>query len=136
MSEGSPEQVLARLEATIAEIDRSADQERRRRAGRDGRRGEAARRGELGQDWQEVQRRIDAGQTSLADVFQGRDETPAARRLLAESHATIERISVETDPPPVVRDEMLAADAEWDHLRREAGTPITPPHPPLPEGPG
>jgi len=41
----------------------------------------AARAGELGSDWQAVQRRIDSGRSSLADVFAGRDESPEARRL-------------------------------------------------------
>lgn len=41
----------------------------------------AARRGEHGRDWQEVQARIDRGDTSLAAVLAGQDQTPAAQRI-------------------------------------------------------
>lgn len=44
-------------------------------------RASAARSGEHGDDWQRVQRRIDAGQTSLQDVLTGVDESPEARRI-------------------------------------------------------
>lgn len=136
MTETNPERYLAQLEATIAEIDRLADQERRRRAGREDQRAEAARRGALGADWQDVQRRIDDGRTTLSDVFQGRDKTPAARRLLGLSHQNIERMAVHADLPPEVRADLLAEEAEWDHLRREAGTtPSEAPFEPPPESP-
>lgn len=37
-----------------------------------------ARRGELGQDQEHLQRRVDAGETTWADVAAGRDDDPSA----------------------------------------------------------
>ncbi|MBX3094810.1 MAG: hypothetical protein KF680_09800 [Cryobacterium sp.] len=45
----------------------------------------AARSGELGTAWQKVQQRIDLNQTTLDDVFSGRDESPEARQLVQQS---------------------------------------------------
>ncbi|HLS24256.1 MAG TPA: hypothetical protein VK063_00100 [Beutenbergiaceae bacterium] len=55
-------------------------------------RAEAARRGEHGRDWQEIQGRIDRGQTTLAKVLSGEDDSPAAQRIqetAAQNLATI-----------------------------------------------
>ena len=55
-------------------------------------RAEAARHGEHGRDWQEIQGRIDRGQTTLAKVLSGEDDSPAAQRIqetTAQNLATI-----------------------------------------------
>lgn len=55
-------------------------------------RAEAARRGDHGRDWQELQGRIDRGETTMARVLSGEDTSPAAQRiqeLTAQNLATI-----------------------------------------------
>ena len=82
------------MEAILAETRRDAERVARDDAERDERRAAAARAGQLGADWRAVQRRIDAGQTSLAEVFGGGDESPAAVRLRDRSRATIEAMEL------------------------------------------
>jgi hypothetical protein len=84
------EQLLRQVEGILAENQRDAERVAREDAERDERRAAAARAGQLGPDWRAVQRRIDAGQTSLAEVFGDGDESPAAVRLRTQSRATIE----------------------------------------------
>ena len=55
-------------------------------------RAEKARAGELGPKWQEIQKRIDQGKTTLSDVFNGNDDSPEARALRQESNKTLGRI--------------------------------------------
>jgi acyl-homoserine lactone acylase PvdQ len=55
----------------------------------DDERAEAARRGELGPDWQKIQQRIDLGTTTLDDVFSGRDDSREAAALLTQSRTTL-----------------------------------------------
>jgi hypothetical protein len=91
------EELLGRVEAVLAETARDAQRVARVDAAREEHRAEAARRGELGPDWRSVQHRIDAGDTSLAAVFEGLDETPAAVRLRDQAHATLEAMELPDD---------------------------------------
>jgi hypothetical protein len=91
------EELLRRVEALVAETEREAARLERDRAVLDEARGTAARRGELGPDWQEVQTRIDNGRTTLAAVFGGLDQSPAAVRLRTRSRATIEAMELPDD---------------------------------------
>ena len=84
------EELLRQVEGILVETQLDAERVAREDAPREEQRAEAARSGELGRDWKDVQRRIDAGQTSLAAVFGGSDETPDAVRLRDQSRATIE----------------------------------------------
>jgi hypothetical protein len=88
------EQLLRQVEGILAATQRDAARVERDDAERDVQRAAAARTGRLGPDWRAVQRRIDAGQTSLAAVFGGSDETPAAVRLRDRSRATIEGVEL------------------------------------------
>jgi len=117
MSTRREEQLVSQLEGMIAELDRFAEQSQREDAERDEQRAEAARSGELGRDWQDVQRRIDAGQTTLLDVFSGRDDSPAAIRLLSQSQANLAAIARVAEPPQEVVDELAAAETQWDRLQ-------------------
>jgi hypothetical protein len=117
MTSGREEQLVTQLEGMIAELDHVAEQTQREDAERDEQRAEAARSGALGPDWQDVQQRIDAGQTTLRDVFSGRDQTPAAVRLLTQSQANLTGLSTSAPPPEVV-DELAAAEAQWDRIAR------------------
>jgi len=118
MSSQREEQLVAQLEGMIAGLDRLAEQTRREDAERDEQRAEAARTGQLGRDWQDVQRRIDDGQTTLVDVFSGRDDSPAAVRLQAQSQANLAMLAVEVEPPQEVVDDLAAAEAQWDRIAR------------------
>jgi hypothetical protein len=91
------EELLARVEGALAETRRDAERVARTDAAREEHRAAAARRGELGRDWQEVQARIDSGRTSLADVFGGTDASPAAVRLREQSRATIDATELPAD---------------------------------------
>jgi hypothetical protein len=86
------EELLSRVERLMADTERDAARVAREYAALDEARATAARRGELGHDWQEVQARIDAGRTSLGAVFGGHDETPAAVRLRERSRSTLEAV--------------------------------------------
>lgn len=59
------------------------------------RRADAARSGELGPAWKKVQQRVDLGQTTLADVFSGRDESAEALALVASSRVKLAETSLE-----------------------------------------
>lgn len=112
---------VERLRSTIEALEAMARQSGRELADSQDRRAEAARDGRLGRDWQDVQRRIDEGHTSLADVFSGRDQSPAARRLLDLSQQNIARMAEQLDAPAEVEEERAAAEQQWDRLRRRSG---------------
>jgi hypothetical protein len=118
MSSQREEQLISQLEGMIADLDRVAEQNQREDAERDEQRAEAARSGQLGSDWQDVQRRIDAGQTTLMAVFSGQDETPAAVRLMAQSQANLAALATEAEPPQEVVDELAAEEAQWSRIAR------------------
>lgn len=44
-------------------------------------RAEAARKGELGRDWQVLQERIDRGETTVGQILDGGDTSPEAQRI-------------------------------------------------------
>jgi len=88
------DQLLRQVEGILALTQRDAARVAREDTERDEQRAAAARDGRLGHDWRAVQRRIDAGQTSLAAVFGGSDETPYAVRLRDRSRATIESMEL------------------------------------------
>ncbi|WP_315298093.1 hypothetical protein [uncultured Actinomyces sp.] len=52
---------------------------------------EAARRGELGEDWRKIQERIDNGNTTLSDIFSGEDSSEAAMTLRQTAQQNITR---------------------------------------------
>ena len=77
------------VRATAAGIAAERDALARQAAESEDRRATAARRGELGEDWRQLQERIDLGRTSLAAVLSGEDTSPVARRI---ADATMERL--------------------------------------------
>lgn len=116
MSQGREQELLGRLEALIGQVDRLAIRAQAEDAEREQQRAEAARRGELGPDWQEVQRRIDGGETTLRAVFGGADDSPSARRLRDDARCNLETLAGQ--PPAEVAEELAAAEAQWDRLER------------------
>jgi len=113
VSPADAERHLARLEALVAGLEREARESEQEATERQQRRAEDARAGRLGPDWQAVQRRIDSGQTTLQDVFGGRDRSPAAVRLAQRSRETLAQVAEEVPPPPEVVEELAAEEVEW-----------------------
>jgi hypothetical protein len=118
MSAPGPDGHLARLQAIIDGLEQDVRQSDRALAESQSGRAQEARDGRLGPDWAAVQRRIDAGQTTLADVFTGADDTPAARRLRELSQQNISRMA-EEEPPAEVQLELAEAEAQWTRLMAE-----------------
>jgi hypothetical protein len=108
---------LARLESLLAEAERMNLESQRELRETQDERAEEARSGRLGPEWQAIQRRIDAGVTTLADVFLGRDDSPEARRLVHMSRDNLERATEGTTPPDEAAEEMAAAEAQFEHLK-------------------
>lgn len=90
----------------------------------DQKRADAARKGELGPEWRTIQKRIDTGQTSVADVFSGTDTSPEAETLRRMSRRNLERLRAswgdvvedDDDETPV----QLAPHQQAQGLAREA----------------
>lgn len=116
-----PHPVLARLEALIGTLERDARASERELADSDRERAAAARDGRMGPDWQRVQRRIDAGETTVLDVFSGRDESPEAQRLREMSRTNLQSLR-ETMPPDLV-EEVEDSDEAFDRMRERVTRP-------------
>lgn len=122
MSEREAEH-LARLEAMLTGLQRDAAESQRELAAGQEQRAEAARDGSMGRDWQDVQRRIDAGKTTLSEVFTGVDDSPAAQRLLGLSRDNITRMA---DAMPLeLQEEIAEVDTEYLRIGR-GGIPPRP----------
>lgn len=106
----------ARLESMIARIQRDSEQAQRELDESQEQRAEAARSSSMGRDWQDVQRRIDGGQTSLTGVFTGADDSRAAQRLLILSRENIARMADEM--PVDLQEELAEANAEYLRIGR------------------
>ena len=126
-TEADFERLRARLEASLSTISDtvvSFQAAQREYAASDAeaeeKRAKAARAGELGADWQKVQQRIDLKETTLSDVFTGRDDSPEARALLATARTTITEVSkeldreAELDPEETPIEEVQRMQAEFE----------------------
>ena len=80
----------------IDELTRQFGEEQRASAAHDAegdaRRASAARKGELGPEWQKIQQKIDLNKTTLADVFSGADESAEAKALSARSRTNLQAL--------------------------------------------
>ena len=85
------EELMRSLRDVSESITRERQQDERDNAERRQERAEAARNGELGEDWQKIQERIDKGETTLADVFSGKDTSEAADALRQTAQQNIAR---------------------------------------------
>ena len=107
------------LKKTI-EADREADRESTEK------REEAARRGELGEDWRKIQERIDSGETTLRDVFSGKDTSDAAAALRQTAQRNITKSIEKTrqaagdaeDPHSVLQEELAEIREENERRAR------------------
>jgi hypothetical protein len=57
----------------------------------------AARAGDLGEDWKAIQKRIDAGKTTVESVFNGSDDSAEAKALRAMSQKNMARLREQWD---------------------------------------
>ncbi|WP_051259383.1 hypothetical protein [Schaalia suimastitidis] len=78
---------IARIDALSEQIDRETEIDRRKAEEADAARAERARKGELGPEWQKVQRRIDQGHTTLDAVLSGRDDSAEAQHVFGDMKA-------------------------------------------------
>ncbi|CAB4964726.1 unannotated protein [freshwater metagenome] len=75
----------------------------------------------MGPEWQRVQRRIDAGETTVLDVFSGRDESPEAVRLRELSRTNLQ--SLRETMPPDLAEEVEDSDEAFDRMRESVTRP-------------
>lgn len=106
-------EALAGLEEITARVEAES-------SARGDERAAAARRGDLGPDWQRVQMRVDLGQTTLDDVFGGKDPSPEAERLrgAAREHLAVGAQEAEQRPDGPAAE--LRGEAAALHERLEA----------------
>jgi hypothetical protein len=94
------EQSLAKISHAVSELDERERRNAARDADREKAREEAARTGKLGPEWVKIQQRIDLKQTTIDDVFAGRDDSPEARALLTRSRQNLHSAGAELDREP------------------------------------
>ncbi|MDP3890969.1 hypothetical protein [Nocardioides sp.] len=123
MSPNRADEHLARLEAMVAEIQQQERQSRQELNDALARQAAAARDGRLGKDWEDVQRRVDAGVTTIPDVLSGRDDSPAARRLAELSRRNLTAMAEQYRADPDNVEELAQTEAEWVRLARGAAAP-------------
>lgn len=124
----------ARLDGLMAQVERIGREVAERERGTADARAEAARRGELGPAWRDVQERIDTGRTSLEAVFSGEDDSPAAQRLREDSRTRLATLAQDEERPDDVVDALAALQADRARVSAVLGTagPAGPPGPASP----
>lgn len=75
------EEAMRALQDLSEHFDRQREADAQNNAESREKRAEAARRGEMGEDWRKIQERIDNGETTLRAVFSGEDTSDAAASL-------------------------------------------------------
>lgn len=83
---------VARIAMITSQFEALQKETAPQRAEHQAKQAEAARSGDLGPEWRKLQQRIDMKQTTLEDVFSGKDESPEARVLLTKSQRTLAEV--------------------------------------------
>lgn len=109
----------ARIRAALTQIERIGSEVAARQQREGEQRAEAARRGDLGPDWRAVQRRVDAGETTLDAVFGGTDETHEAVAPRARSRARLQALA--SQPQDQVPESVADARGTLKQLRARFG---------------
>lgn len=86
------EELFRSFDNLSQEINKQHEQNQRDNAEHRQRRAEAARRGELGEDWKTIQERIDNGETTLEDVFSGKDTSEAAETIRKTAQQNVTKV--------------------------------------------
>lgn len=128
--------MFEQLRSVVEDFERMEEESARQAQAReeaDEARAEKARSGELGPEWQRIQKRIDQGQTTLLDVFTGKDTSPEARSLQAQASKNLGRIhdqwakEAENDdaenPLTELRDARKTQEARVHDIRGSFGPP-------------
>ena len=84
-------EILASVREMNAQVQKELAEEEKADRERYEKYEETARRGELGEDWKKIQERIDKGETTLSDVFSGKDTSEAADSLRQTAQRNITR---------------------------------------------
>jgi hypothetical protein len=117
-----PNDIAAAANERIAQLTKEFDAEQRASAAQDAesdaKRAAAARKGELGPEWQKIQQKIDLNKTTLTAVFSGEDSSAEARALTTRSRQNLAKLgeelrddSEEPDPDnPFVQLQAAAAE--------------------------
>lgn len=116
---------LAQLESSISSLQKMAAEAKQELDQSQADRADDARSGVLGKDWQAIQSRIDSGETTLADVFTGRDGSPEANRLVQLSRDNLAKLAEEGDPPEEFKEELAAQESHWAQLTKAPRQPTT-----------
>ncbi len=116
---------LAQLESSMAPLTRMVADAKQELEQSQADRAEPARSGALGKDWQTIQKRIDSGETTLADVFTGRDGSPEAGRLVQLSRDNLATLAEESEPPDDFKEELAAQEEQWARATRVPRRPAT-----------
>lgn len=115
---------LERVQALVDEVRRRAAADDARDAARAARHAQAAREGALGPDWRRVQARIDAGRTTEADVFGGRDTSPEAQALVAAAQRNVQ--GLQETLPPETRNALVTGLEELEAARARLSATLSP----------
>jgi hypothetical protein len=124
-------QILARMSRVAEELDQTtqvqlADLRKHREiwAAEDAERAKQARSGNLGPEWQRLQRRIDLNETSLTNIVSGADGSPeavAVRQRATDKAAELyaeQLAELESDEPSDLQSELKTVRAEVERLRQ------------------
>jgi hypothetical protein len=115
---GNEASYLAQLESSISSLQRMVADAKQELEQSQADRAQDARSGALGKDWQAIQARIDSGETTLADVFTGRDGSPEAGRLVQLSRDNLATLAEEGEPPEELKEELAAQEEHWARVTR------------------
>jgi hypothetical protein len=115
---GNEASYLAQLESSISSLQRMVADAKQELEQSQADRAQDARSGALGKDWQAIQARIDSGETTLADVFTGRDGSPEAGRLVQLSRDNLATLAEESEQPEELKEELAAQEEHWARVTR------------------
>lgn len=117
--EATKSAALSTLQADRTALAVEFEQFRKEKAGRDKERAAAARRGEFGPERQQLQRRIDAGETTWADVRSGRDTHPSAAAVRGFIDRNLDELAARMRNDPELEQDrqdlgaLLGAEPTW-----------------------
>ena len=123
------ESLIESITEVNEQIAHQIAQDRESSADEDQARAEAARTGELGKDWQIIQRRIDRGETSLEAVFSGEDTSIEARHLRDDSEEQMRELiekwgEMEENGESTPRSELASAWKEFEERNQQISDQI------------
>lgn len=116
------ESILQSLKEMQETVQKAIEKDREEYQNAEQQHAEAARQGELGEDWRKIQERIDKGDTTLNDIFSGKDSSEAAMTLRQRAQRNITEAMQQTlqdaedndeeDPFTALQEQLAAMDQE------------------------